>query len=54
MLQVIGVYALKGDGKYEVDYWCEVCSIPMYEPKLCECCQEPNELRERLVAPGAH
>jgi hypothetical protein len=51
MLQVIGVYSLKSDGKYEVDYWCEVCSIPMYEPKLCECCQAPNEFRERRVAP---
>jgi len=52
MLQVIGVYSLKADGKYEVDYWCEICAIPMYEPKLCECCQEPNELRERRVLPS--
>lgn len=51
MLQVIGVYSLKADGKYEVDYWCDVCSIPMYEPKLCECCQEPNVFRERRVTP---
>ncbi|MBI3465932.1 MAG: hypothetical protein HY000_23185 [Planctomycetes bacterium] len=49
MVQVIGVYSLKPDGKYEVDYWCEICAIPMYEPKLCECCQAPNELRERRV-----
>jgi hypothetical protein len=52
MAQVMAVYSIKADGKYEVDYWCEVCAIPMYEPKLCECCQEPNELRERRVAPA--
>jgi hypothetical protein len=52
LVQVVGVYSLKTGGKYEVDYWCEICAIPMFEPKLCECCQEPNELRERKVATG--
>lgn len=49
MVQVVRVYALKDDGKYELDYWCDVCSIAMYELKPCECCQGPTRLRERLV-----
>jgi hypothetical protein len=40
------VYAIKPDGKYQVDYWCDVCSIAMYELKPCECCQGPTRLRE--------
>ncbi|HVA49527.1 MAG TPA: hypothetical protein VNH11_24385 [Pirellulales bacterium] len=49
MVQVVRVYRLKPDGKYELDYWCDVCSIAMYELKQCECCQGPIRLRERLV-----
>ena len=48
-VQVIRVCELATDGKYEVDYWCEVCSIVMFELKECECCQAPNELRKRKV-----
>jgi hypothetical protein len=49
MVQVVRVYTLKPDGKYELDYWCDVCSIAMYELKPCECCQGPIRLRERPV-----
>jgi hypothetical protein len=49
MVQVVRVYTLKPDGKYELDYWCDVCSIAMYELKPCECCQGITRLRERLV-----
>jgi hypothetical protein len=49
MVQVVRVYTLKPDGKYELDYWCDVCSIAMYELKPCECCQGPIRLRERLA-----
>lgn len=49
MIQVVRIYTLKPDGKYELDYWCDVCSIAMYELKACECCQGPTRLRERLV-----
>ncbi|MBX9789271.1 MAG: hypothetical protein K2Y37_10180 [Pirellulales bacterium] len=49
VLKVIRVFALKPDAKYELDYWCSVCSIPMYELKACECCQGPTELRLRRV-----
>lgn len=46
-VQVVRVYAIKPDGKYQLDYWCDVCSIAMYELKPCECCQGPTRLRER-------
>ena len=48
-VQVIRVCELTKDGKYEVDYWCDICSIVMFELKECECCQEPNALRKRKV-----
>ena len=48
-VQVIRVCELAKDGKYEVDYWCDICSIVMFEQKECECCQEPNALRKRKV-----
>jgi hypothetical protein len=49
MVQVIRLYALKKDGKYELDYWCDICAIAMFELKPCDCCQGPVQLRERLV-----
>jgi hypothetical protein len=49
MIQVIRVYALKKDGKFELDYWCDICAIAMFELKPCDCCQGPIELRERKV-----
>jgi hypothetical protein len=55
LVQVVRVYTLKPDGKYELDYWCDVCAIPMYELKECECCQGPVRIRERRVdEPPAH
>ncbi len=48
-LQILGVYELTDGGKYEVDYWCDVCSIPMYETGPCACCQQENRLRKRKV-----
>ena len=52
VVQVIGIHSIKEDGKYELDYWCDVCAIPMYELKPCECCQEPIRIRERKVDEG--
>jgi hypothetical protein len=52
MVEVIQLYKFKPDGKYEIDYWCDVCAIVMYEPKQCECCQAPNRYRERRVVNG--
>lgn len=48
-IQVVRVYSIKDDEKYEVDYWCDICSIPMYELKECECCQGEIRIRQRLV-----
>ncbi len=48
-VQVIRVCELAKDGKYEIDYWCDICSIVMFELKECECCQEPNVLRRRKL-----
>lgn len=48
-VQVIRVCELAKDGKYEIDYWCDICSIVMFEQKECECCQAPNVLRRRKV-----
>jgi hypothetical protein len=47
VVQVIRIYTIKPDGKYELDYWCDICAIPMYELKDCECCQGPTRIRER-------
>lgn len=49
--QVIRLYELTDEGKFEIDYWCDVCSIAMYELKLCECCQGDIELRKTKVKP---
>jgi hypothetical protein len=47
-LQVLGVYMIDAKGKREeMDYWCDICSIPMYEIKDCECCQGEIRLRFR-------
>lgn len=53
MVQIIRLYTLRPEGKYELDYWCDICAIPMYELKACECCQGPSRLRERRVPPGS-
>jgi hypothetical protein len=59
-LQALMVFTHDDQGRpLFTDYWCDVCSIPMYELKPCECCQgeirlrmEPQELPEG-VAPAA-
>lgn len=48
-VQVMRVCELAKDGKYEIDYWCDICSIVMFELKECECCQAQNELRKQKV-----
>lgn len=47
-VQVMSVYTFDEKGTRNItDYWCDVCSIPMYEIKECECCQGPIRLRFR-------
>ncbi len=45
-LQVLMVFTFdeKAHRQY-FDYWCDICSIPMYEIKRCECCQGPIRMR---------
>jgi hypothetical protein len=47
--QIIRVSEVAGGSRFEIDYWCDVCSIVMYELKECECCQGPIELRRTKV-----
>lgn len=51
VVQVIRIYTFKGEDKFELDYWCDVCAIQMFELKKCECCQGPTRIRERKVVP---
>ena len=45
-LQVLMVFTFDKAGvRQYTDYWCEICSIPMYEIKPCDCCQADIELR---------
>lgn len=53
LIQIIRVYSLEQGGKFEVDYWCDVCAIPMFELKACECCQGETRLRKTPVRGGA-
>ncbi len=49
MVQVVQVFELTKDGRFEIDYWCTICSIAMFELKECDCCQGPIEFRRQLV-----
>lgn len=49
VVQVVQLYEISPEGKFEVDYWCDVCAIAMFELKTCECCQGDIELRRRRV-----
>jgi len=45
-LQVLMVFTFNDAGERQyTDYWCDICSIPMYEIKPCDCCQGPIRLR---------
>ncbi len=43
-VQMVFVFDEKGIRQY-MDYWCDICSIAMYELKPCDCCQEEIRLR---------
>ncbi len=47
--QIIRTFVWHDQEKYELDYWCDICAIPMYELKPCECCQGETRIRQRLV-----
>lgn len=47
-VQVLSIYTFDEAGVRQItDYWCDICAIPMYEIKDCECCQGPIRLRVR-------
>jgi hypothetical protein len=47
-VQVLSIYTFDEAGVRSItDYWCDICAIPMYEIKDCECCQGPTRLRQR-------
>lgn len=49
MLQILRIYEFKDGKKFQVDYWCDVCAIVMFEHGFCACCQDTNRLRHRPV-----
>lgn len=49
LIQILRVYQVDGQRRYEIDYWCDVCAIVMFETGPCSCCQDDNRLRKRLV-----
>lgn len=49
-IQVIRTNVIRDGKRYEFDYWCDICAIPMYELKPCECCQGPTRFRFREAA----
>ena len=40
------MYTVKDGKRYDVTYWCDVCSIRTHMPGRCMCCQGPTELQE--------
>ena len=45
-LHIMSVYMFDEQRQRQyTDYWCDVCSIPMYEIKPCDCCQQEIRLR---------
>jgi hypothetical protein len=51
-LQVLSIFTFGEKGERQLtDYWCDICSIPMYEIKDCECCQGPIRLRYQTDRP---
>ena len=49
LVQIIRVYQIEDGQRFEVDYWCDVCAIVMFETGACSCCQDHNRLRKRPV-----
>jgi len=49
MVQILKIHEIKDGKKYVVDYWCDICSIVMFETGPCACCQDHNRLRMQLV-----
>ena len=48
-VQIIRVLEVTKEGRFEIDYWCDICAIPLVENRECDCCQGPVALRRRKV-----
>jgi len=48
-VKIVKVFSHEKGEKVELDYWCEICAITMFELKACDCCQGDIELRRRPV-----
>jgi len=53
LAQILRVVEVTPDGEFEIDYWCDVCAIALFEQKDCDCCQGPVVLRRRKLVDGA-
>lgn len=59
-LQVLMIFVFDDAATRQyMDYWCDICSIPMYEIKPCDCCQadirfrvQPQELPSFVKKPA--
>jgi hypothetical protein len=49
LAQILRVVEVTPDGEFEIDYWCDVCAIALFEQKECDCCQGPVVLRRRKL-----
>jgi hypothetical protein len=52
LAQILRVVEVAPDGEFEIDYWCDVCAIALFEQKECDCCQGPVVLRRRKLSEG--
>ncbi len=48
-VQVIRIHTVEDGQRFLVDYWCDICAIPMFELKPCDCCGGPIRLRKRKL-----
>jgi hypothetical protein len=49
LVQILRVFEVKDGQRYEIDYWCDICAIAIYEDRECDCCQGPVVLRRQRV-----
>lgn len=49
-VEVIKLQSWRFGKLYDLDYYCDVCSVATHKPGPCVCCQEPVQFRETPVA----
>ncbi len=54
VVQIIRMFEWQGGRRYELDYYCDICAIVMFENRPCDCCQGPVELRRREIKESSH